>query len=198
MTHKSELRSKLGILRQATLFRQHLPLVLAERFHVVGHLRRTRHHFKRQLANAHAGIQGDGHAVEVADFQRDSSGEAGIHKTCRGVDDDAQATERTSAFHTDDKIVRHRERFHGDAQDELPWLDNKRVAVRHRDGAHVAGDGFGIFGIQHCELAVFVQLEDIAQPQIHGGRVDVSEQLFLRRLDLYPAAIQSLLDVTIG
>src|SRR3989344_5895430 len=69
---------KLLILHQPALFGQNLILILAAGLQVIGHFCRAAHLLEGELADAQAGVEGDGKAVEVADFEGDGAGESRV------------------------------------------------------------------------------------------------------------------------
>lgn len=96
ITHRTVLRrwrwGELRIEGETTLFRKDLPLVLAAGLAVIWRLCRRTHHLERELTDAHTGVERHGHAVQVADLERDRPTEPRINEPGGGVDDDPETT----------------------------------------------------------------------------------------------------------
>lgn len=167
------------------------------RLQVIRRLRWGGHHLKCQLTHAHARVERNRKTVEVTDFQCNRSDETRIHETGRGMDDDTEPSERTSAFYPHYKIIRHRDFLLCHTKNELPRLHDERLTVRNGDDTHVLREGFGVFRVQNCVLAVFVDLEDVAEPKIHAGSVDVLKQLRLVGLDFDTSGFDGLLNISV-
>src|SRR3989344_3237400 len=85
----------------------------------------------------------------------------------------------------------------GRAKDELTGLHDERVVIRDRDGAHVADEGLRQFRIEDREFAVLVELEDVAETQIHGRRMDMLKHLLLWGIYFDAPRFDRLPDITI-
>lgn len=150
---------ELRVDRQATFLRQNLPLVLTEGLLVVGRLCRAAHLFEGELANAHSRVQGHRHAVEVTDFECDGSVETRVYEACRGVHDDAQATQGAATFDTHHEVIGHGDDFLRHAEDKLSRLHNKGFSFWDGDETCTTGKGLWMTRIENGELAVFVELK---------------------------------------
>ena len=122
----------------------------------------TTHLLKRDLADTHARVERDRHAVEVADFERDGSGESRIDEAGGAVNDDAEPTETGAALDSRDEIVGDSQDFLRHSEHELSGLDHVGIAVADGDHPHVSLERFRASRVDDREFAVFVELEGIA------------------------------------
>src|SRR5262245_3782170 len=116
--------------------RRRLPLPLvarAELGRAVRSLDSRRHLEERDLADAHAVVEGDREVRDVRQFECQVPLPTGIDVACGGMDKKPQPTQRTWPFQTCDKVIREFYPFERLTQDELARVEDERLIVSDRE-----------------------------------------------------------------
>ena len=123
------------------------------------------HAGKNQLADASAGLQADGQAVGVVQFERNGAGKAGVDPACI-LDEEADAPDGAASLDKGGQVVGQANAFEGGGQQERMRRDDDFALVE----LLVFGGGVQANGLE----AVFVDLEEMAaQAQVDGGGLDL-------------------------
>lgn len=147
-------------------------------------------------ADAHAGIECDGHDAEVREFESGLAAPAGVEEAGGAVDDDSDSAKRRPAFEAAEDIVVEFEGFEGDGEGELAGLQDEGFAVGNDDGAHQGLDAGLITEIDTGVARVFEDTELVAEAEVDGATA-----LLLwgeRRVDFDFAGVDVALDVDVG
>jgi len=163
------------------------------------HLGWAGHRLEGKLADAHAGVQRDGHAIDIGDFQRDRATEARIDETCGAVHDDTESPEAAATLDARDEIARQGDRLQRDAEHEVIWLHDEGLPfLLYFDAAGAVLECAGISWIEHGRFCVFVELEMTAKTNIQRARADVLQVGLVGRTDLDVARLDEGADIAVG
>lgn len=155
--------------------------VLVARLLAVGHGGGSAQGLECERADAHAGVEGDGDAAEVGEFEGCLAGPTGIEETGGAVDDDADAAEAGAAFEAAENVVGQVEGLHGYSEDEVAGLENKGLGFLDNDGAHHSLDGELVARVDEGKAAVFKDAELVTEPEING----TAPKVVLRKRRIY-------------
>jgi len=135
----------------------------------IGNGRGRRELLESERADAHPGIQRDGHQPEIAELECCLAHPPGVEQTRGAVDDDADPAEARAAFQAPEDVVIQLQRFLGDGEREFARLKNERFAWRDDDGTHQILNRGAILEIDEGVAAVFEDAELAAQAEIDGA-----------------------------
>src|SRR5215218_1262892 len=96
-------------------------------------LDRRAHPEEADLPDPHAAVQRDRQVGDVRELQRHGAAEPGVDVPRRGVDEQADASQRAPALEPRDEVVGQLNPLHGLAEDELAGVQDERLVVPDRE-----------------------------------------------------------------
>ncbi len=136
------------------------------------------------------------HFAHVRQLERDHPLEPGVDEARRRVNHNRQPPDTGAAVHAAHQIVREFHALLRRTEHELAGVEDERLAVRHVVHLRVRGRVVHA-GVDVGLVRVPEQDEPVAQPQIHGARLDLQLGV-LQRLDHDPPRLESGANVPIG
>ena len=139
------------------------------------------------------GPQLDRQRGDVGELERDVAGEAGVDEAGGGVGDQTQPSQARLALEPRRHVVRQGHDLVGGRQDELPRVQDERLALLDLDQPGELG--LLLRGVDHGVLVVVEQPEQPVDPDVDAGRLDHRRVVGLQH---HPSGLELGADVAVG
>ena len=152
-----------------------------------------RHLHEAHLPDLHTGVQGDGQAGHVGQFESDVAVETRVDESGCGVDEESESPERTLALDTCHQIIGNGDSFEGGAKDELTRVQHEHTVERD---LHQFGEvGHVLLHIDHASGVIAKHPEQIRHPDVDRRGLDHG---LVERIDDDPTGGQGFSDAAVG